>query len=438
MNSKIKKTFYDWCMEKNRQDLLDRWDYTNNQKLPSEIGAATKAIYYFKCDKNKHPSSPYKIQNITRYWDKAKVDCIYCNSFAQWGIDNICEDFLERYWDCDKNAGVNPWLLPKAARQIIWIKCQDTDYHGSYNIAAHTFYTGQRCGYCNCSRVHPQDSFAAYNFKRLGDDFLDKYWDYEKNTINPFTISSHSDSCKVWIKCQDVNYHSSYDVRPHDFSAGKSNCPYCHMIKVHPLDSLGTKHPEVFDIWSEKNNFSPYEVSLGSSRKAYFKCNCGKHKDYCERIYRVVDREFECVNCRIEATTSHLQTKVNKYLKSLNYTYYNEYDCSLLGTNPKTGRRLPYDTEVLIDDTHRLIIEVMGRQHYDVCSWHKFIANKKGTTPEDELHYIQYKDEIKCMYAIEQGYDYLAIPYWTEQDQSYRKLIDDKIHEILSLITSKD
>lgn len=438
MNAKIKQTFYDWCIKNNRQDLLNRWDYSMNNNNPDEIGYSTDIKYYFKCASGKHPSTPYKISNITRYWDKAKVECVYCNSFAQWGIDNICEDFLERYWDYDKNVDVDPWLLPKAARQRIWLKCQDANYHNSYDIITDSFYAGQRCPYCSRKRIHPQDSFAAYNTRRLGESFLEKYWDYDKNTVNPYAISSHADSCKVWIKCQDVDYHDSYEVRPRDYSNGKSNCPYCHMIKVHPLDSLGEKYPEVFDVWSDKNKVSPYEISPHSDKKMYFKCNCGKHSDYFERVQRVVDREFECVQCRIEDTQSHLQTKVNKYLKSLNYTYYNEYDCSLLGTNPKTGRRLPYDTEVIIDDTHRLIIEVMGQQHYEVCSWHKLIADKKGITPEEELKYIQYKDELKRRYAIEQGYEYLAVPYWTEKDHSYKSLINEKIHKILSKTQQND
>ena len=438
MNAKIKKTFYDWCIENNRQDLLDRWDCNKNLQSSSEIGSTTKFSYYFRCARGIHPSTSYKISCITRHWDNAKVDCVCCNSFAQWGIDNVCEDFLEKYWDYDKNIDVDPWILPKAARQVIWIKCQNTDYHGSYDVSAHTFHSGQRCGYCSRARVHPQDSFAAYNIGRFGDDFLEMYWDYDKNTVNPYNISSHSDSCKVWIKCQVVNHHGSYDVRPKDYSSNKSNCPYCHMIRVHPLDSLGEKCPEVFDVWSDKNKISPYEVSPHSDRRAYFKCNCGKHEDYFERIQRVADREFECIKCRIEAITSHLQTKVNRYLKSLNYTYYNEYDCSLLGINPKTGRRLPYDTEVVIDDTRRLIIEVMGQQHYDICSWHKLIADKKNTTPEKELQYIQYKDELKRQYALEQGYEYLAIPYWTEKDHSYKVLIDDKIHGILSKTKQND
>ena len=436
--SKIKQTFYDWCVENNREDLLDRWDDEKNNKKPSEVGSRSHMAFYFKCDRHSHPSTPYKIGNITRHSNQAEAACIYCNSFAQWGIDNIDNNFLEKYWDYDKNQGVDPWLLPKAASQIVWIKCQDVDYHGSYDMKADSFYSGQRCPFCSSKRIHPKDSFAAYNIDRLGDDFLEKYWDYDKNTVDPFMIGPGAYAIKVWIKCQDVDYHGSYDVRPHDFSSGKSNCPYCHMIRIHPLDSLATKYPEVLDVWSDKNSLSPYEISPGSSQKMYFKCNCGKHQDYFERVYRVADREFECVNCRIEATASHLQTKVNKYLKSLNYMYYNEYDCSLLGRNPKTGRRLPYDTEVVVDESHRLIIEIMGGQHYAICTWHQFVANRKGTTPEEELAYIQYKDELKRNYAIEQGYDYLAVPYWTEKDHSYKMLIDDKIHEILSKTQQND
>ena len=130
----MKMSFYDWCIKHNRQDLIDRWDYDKNFKQPNEIGVTAKTAYYFKCVKHEHPSSSYKITNITSYWDKAPVGCIYCNSFAQWGIDNICEDFLEKYWDYDKNQDVNPWLLPKAARRKVWLKCQDVDYHNSYDI----------------------------------------------------------------------------------------------------------------------------------------------------------------------------------------------------------------------------------------------------------------------------------------------------------------
>ena len=31
---RINKNFYDWCIENNRSDLLERWDYELNNKVP--------------------------------------------------------------------------------------------------------------------------------------------------------------------------------------------------------------------------------------------------------------------------------------------------------------------------------------------------------------------------------------------------------------------
>ena len=35
-------------------------------------------------------------------------------------------------------------------------------------------------------------------------------------------------------------------------------------------------------------------------------------------------------------------------------------------------------------------------------------------------------------YALENGYSYLIIPYWTENDGTYKNLIDNKIQEVLN------
>lgn len=43
----------------------------------------------------------------------------------------------------------------------------------------------------------------------------------------------------------------------------------------------------------------------------------------------------------------------------------------------------------------------------------------------------------KKQFALSHGYYYLAIPYTAENDESYKSMIDTKIHEILSLNNSK-
>ena len=53
-----------------------------------------------------------------------------------------------------------------------------------------------------------------------------------------------------------------------------------------------------------------------------------------------------------------------------------------------------------------------------------------GRTPEEEFEYQKYKDNYKKNYALEHGYFYLEIPYWSIDDESYTNLINNKIKEI--------
>ena len=81
-----------------------------------------------------------------------------------------------------------------------------------------------------------------------------------------------------------------------------------------------------------------------------------------------------------------------------------------------------------------MIIEVNGAHHYVANGFNKTRAEHFNSTPEKELSYVQWKDEYKKQYALSQGYHYLAIPYWTENDESYKTLIDDAIKSILTIL----
>ena len=75
----------------------------------------------------------------------------------------------------------------------------------------------------------------------------------------------------------------------------------------------------------------------------------------------------------------------------------------------------------------------MGEQHYNADSgWNRKYAQKNKLTNEESLEDLQWRDEYKKQYALSKGYYYLAIPYWTESDESYKTLIDQKIQEILN------
>lgn len=254
----MKQSFYDWCIENNRQDLLDRWDYDLNKKSPTERPFNTRVKTYFKCPCGKHPSTGVFL-SMREKSGNYDIICTGCNSFGQWGIDNIC------------------------------------------------------------------------------NDFLNKYWDYDKNEADPMVIAKKA-NCIVYIKCQEKEYHGSYSVRPYDFVGKGIRCSYCHMQKIHPLDSLGTIYPKSLGYWSDKNNCSPFDVAPKGSIDIWLKCDSGMHEDYKSKIYRAVNRNFECPKCHQDSVDSYLQKKVDEYvLEHYSFKYNKEFDCSLVCINPLTG-----------------------------------------------------------------------------------------------------
>ena len=61
-----------------------------------------------------------------------------------------------------------------------------------------------------------------------------------------------------------------------------------------------------------------------------------------------------------------------------------------------------------------------------------YFHSKNSQIPiEDAFKYQKWKDNFKKNYALEQGYNYIEIPYWKVKDDSYKELISNKIKEIL-------
>jgi hypothetical protein len=346
----IKITFEDWCNSNNKSDFLDLWDDELNDESPDAIGYSSSKDCYFLCqnDSNHHPT--FKLRNITKDGQYHNIDCYICNSFGYNLILKYGQDALNKYWDYDKNNGIDPLLIAKNTNKKLYIYCQNNQKHGSYPVTGtHFWQRGQRC-------------------------------------------------------------------------------PYCAKRKVFKEESLGYLHPEVLDLWSDKNQKSPYEFSESSGRRVFWKCNEGVHDDYSRTIKDSKKTYFVCPECRKLDTESNLEKSVKSFIQNnYSYTINTEYDCSIVPINPKTNHKLPYDNEV---KELKLIIEVHGEQHYQVCQFTTLAAQKYNISPEEQLEYQQWKDNFKKEYALKNGYSYLEIPYWTIKNNTYKEIIDNKIKEL--------
>ena len=346
--SKLKNTisFEQWCLDNNRYDILDRWDYELNNYKPNEVcyGSSRKK-YYFKCPKGVHKS---ELKDIVSFINgqEGSIQCNSCNSFAQWGIDNLDENFLDKYWDWEKNTK-NPWNISYGSHNFVYIKCQEKDYHGSYKVSCNEFINGSRCSFCS-------------------------------------------------------NFYG----------------------RVHPLDSLGTLYPQVLEIWSDKNKKSPYEYTKKSNKFAWWKCPDGKHEDYYRKISDANRYNFRCPECQYskgeESISNYFIKKgfikidqcdfirlidKDKYNKNY-YIPQKEFD-GLIGLK---GGLLSYDFYI---PKLNLLIEFQGIQHEKyIKGFHK--------SYEDFLKQLEH-DKRKKEYAQSNNINLLEIWYYNF----------DRIEEIL-------
>jgi len=339
-NLKNSKSFEEWCIDHDRQDILDRWDYELNELSPNEVLYGTREPHWFKCPRGLHESELKNIKGFT-HGQEGSIRCNKCNSFAQYGLDTFGENFLNEYWDY-KNNTVDPWIISKCSRTNIYVFCQEKKYHSPYNLSCASFIGGNRC-------------------------------------------------------------------------------PYCYGFKIHPLDSLGTLFPQVLSMWSSKNIKSAHEYSPYSMKEVWWKCPDGSHKDYLRNVNCSTVCKFRCPECTNERTESILQGKVRLYLNELGYEVLHEHKCNITPISPKTKGHLPFDNEVV---KLKLIIEVNGEQHYKE-------ANGKWFNKDFDLHKRKLYDRYKKFISYTQGYNYLAIPYWTNNTkEDWKTLIDNKIQQL--------
>lgn len=160
-------------------------------------------------------------------------------------------------------------------------------------------------------------------------------------------------------------------------------------------------------------------------KRAWWVCRCKCGNIMSTKAKYLKNGDTTSCGCR---STSVIQEKVEKYILNTGYKINKEYECTLIPQNPKTGYYLPFDIEI---DSLRLIIEVHGIQHYELCGIHKMKAATVNTTPEENFMYQKIKDRYKSYVAWKNGYEYLAISYLDVENNSYENMINDKISEII-------
>ena len=307
-------------------------------------------------------------------------------NFYDWCIKNDYQDLLDR-WDYKLNK-CSPKDISYSTDKFCWFKCPKNIHNSELKSISH--FVNRRKKNMDCAQCN---SFAQYLINLYGENALKLYWDYNKNTIDPWEINKCG-CMKVWIKCQDINYHESYQVRCSDFTIKNSRCPYCTGKKVHKFDSLGWIYPQVLEIWSDKNKKSPYEYTPHSQQKVWWKCPDSKHKDYFRDINSSGKYNFRCPSCDFSKGEKRIEDWLNIHL--ITYESQKAFN-NLIGLG---NRNLTYDFYL---PKQNLLIEYQGEFHKQ-----NIVPNQT----KEQFKYQQEHDRRKKQYTIDNNINFLEIWYW--------------------------
>ncbi len=241
-----------------RPDIAADWDYERNELLPSQITQNTSSYFWWKC----HLGHSWRANVGNR--NRGRTGCPFCAGKAVlFGFNDLqtLNPELASEWDWYKNILLPSQVTPKSNKGVWWM-CEQGH---SWKATPCDRSSGNGCPYCAGKRV-----LEGFNdFKTLAPPELVGEWDNEKNDLTPSQVTLKSGKM-IWWKCE--NGHSWQAMVA--YRSNGSRCPHCTDKVVRKYRKGLT--PKLVEEWDfEKNALLLSQVSLGSDKKAWWKCEKG-------------------------------------------------------------------------------------------------------------------------------------------------------------------
>ena len=272
-------------------ELINRWDYTKNNTLPTDYTFASGKKVWFFCQECNQ-STLRSIANI----GNSPNSCSICSGkIVIQGVNDFATLYPELLdeWDYEKNTKL-PSEISKTSKYKVWWICRICG--NSWQIATYNkiYNPGNGCGACA-----GQVLLTGFNDVRTKLPELAKEWYYEKNELKPEEILFNSTK-KFWIKCSKCQFE--YKRSPQQSWDRKNNrkriCPNC--LRTHI--SYGEQQIYEYCIKIDPSTISNYKINTSNKEIDVFmpKFNLGIefNGDYwhstkvIQKKYNITSEEF--------------------------------------------------------------------------------------------------------------------------------------------------
>ncbi len=234
--------------------LAKEWHPTKNKFLtPKDVRSYSNKKVWWKC----RESHIWEASINSRFSGRGCPFCSGKRVTAKTCL-KVINPGLARIWHSTKNDKLTPAdVLPKSNKKVWW-QCEKG--HEWQSAIAQT----KRCPYCSGIWPSLEESLSVTH-PNIAEE-----WHPLKNTRTaPYKVIFSSGKI-IWWKC--INNHewqASIKSRVIDEA-----CPYCLDRIANIENCLATQYPDLVKQWHpSKNNFTAYDVTRDSNRKAWWICD---------------------------------------------------------------------------------------------------------------------------------------------------------------------
>lgn len=266
-----------------RQDLVDQWHPTKNEREPAEFTTGSSYKAWWKCVEG--PDHEWRATIADRVKGRGCPFCAGRKASVTNSLERLHPE-VAAGWDARNHK--SPAVTVATSDDFAWWRCTAGPDHAWRSRVSTRTRMGAGCPYCGGQRVSVTNSLATLHPELASE------WHPTKNDTSPSEVLAQS-KLRAWWKCPEGPDHE-WDQQVRVRVRG-NRCPFCAGYRPSVTNNL-LRFPEVAEQWdSERNNTAPEHVVASSREKYWWICPEGPDHRWQATSYHRTERGQGCPFC---------------------------------------------------------------------------------------------------------------------------------------------
>ena len=254
-------TLQEYCLQHNRQDLLEQLHSEKNGDLtPDLVISGSHKKVWWKCEKGH--------ESLAEIRARVRGDkCPYCTRRVVLPNETdlaTTHPLLAAEWHPEKNGNLLPTQVLSGSEKKVWWKCKKGhEWEAAINLRV----KGHGCLICSGKVVFPGENDLASAYPDIAAQ-----WHPEKNgALRPENVTPKSNKRFWWVCEQGHEYQAQVNQR----TSQHTDCPYCSGKRVlKGFNDLASIKPLIAAQWHPELNGSltPEMVTISSHKRVWWIC----------------------------------------------------------------------------------------------------------------------------------------------------------------------